>query len=69
MIGGYTLSDRKTSGVSSLLLGVYAGGDLVYAGRAGTGLSESDMKELEGKFAGMKRMEPPFQLAPKPRTK
>jgi len=69
VIGGYTLSDRKTSGVSSLLLGVYAGGELVYAGRAGTGLSEADMKELAGKFAGLQRMESPFQLAPKPRSK
>ncbi|ODA39453.1 ATP-dependent DNA ligase clustered with Ku protein, LigD [Desulfosporosinus sp. BG] len=69
VIGGYTLSDKKTSGVSSLLLGVYAGGELVYAGRAGTGLSEADMKELERKFAGLKRMEPSFQLAPKPRSK
>ncbi|MHB8072345.1 DNA ligase D [Desulfosporosinus fructosivorans] len=69
VIGGYTLSDKKTSGVSSLLLGVYAGGELVYAGRAGTGLSESDMEELEGKFAGLKRRESPFQLAPKPRSK
>jgi len=69
VIGGYTLTEKKTSGVSSLLLGVYAGGELVYAGRAGTGLSESDMKELEGKFAGLQRIEPPFQLAPKPRSK
>lgn len=68
VIGGYTLTDKKTSGVSSLLLGVYSGGELVYAGRAGSGLSEADMKELEGKFAGMKRMQPPFQFAPKPRT-
>jgi len=69
VIGGYTLTDKKTSGVSSLLLGVYAGGELVYAGRAGTGLSEADMKELEGKFAGIKRIKPAFQLAPKPRSK
>jgi len=69
VIGGYTLSERKTSGVSSLLLGVYEGGELIYAGRAGTGLSEADMKELEGKAAGLQRMEPPFQLAPKPRAK
>ncbi|MCO1604120.1 DNA ligase D [Desulfosporosinus nitroreducens] len=69
VIGGYTLSDRKTRGVSSLLLGVYAGGELVYAGRAGTGLREADMKELEGKFAGLQRREPPFQLGPKPRSK
>ena len=69
VIGGYTLTEKKTSGVSSLLLGVYAGGELVYAGRAGTGLSEADMKELAGKFSGLQRMEPPFQLAPKPRSK
>ena len=69
VIGGYTLSDKKTSGLSSLLLGVYAGGKLVYAGRAGTGLSQADMKELAGKFACLKRVEPPFQLAPKPRSK
>jgi len=69
VIGGYTLTEKKTSGVSSLLLGVYEGEELVYAGRAGTGLSESDMKELAGKFAGLQRMESPFQLAPKPRSK
>lgn len=69
VIGGYTLSDRKTRGVSSLLLGVYEGGELVFAGRAGTGLSEADMRELEKKFADLKRREPPFQLAPKPRSK
>jgi len=69
VIGGYTLTEKKTSGVSSLLLGIYVGEELAYAGRAGTGLSESDRKELEGKFAGLQRMEPPFQLAPKPRSK
>lgn len=68
VIGGYTLSDKKTSGISSLLLGVYEDGELVYAGRAGTGLSESDIKELEGKFAGIQRRESPFQRAPKPRS-
>ncbi|TGE34376.1 DNA ligase D [Desulfosporosinus sp. Sb-LF] len=68
VIGGYTLSARKTSGISSLLLGIYEGEDLVYAGRAGTGLSEADMKELEGKFAGLKRREPSFKLPPKPRS-
>ena len=67
VIGGYTLSDKKTSGVSSLLLGVYEGEELVYAGRAGTGLSEADMKELEEKFESIKRMETPFKLAPKPK--
>ena len=68
VIGGYTLSDKKTSGVSSLLLGVYEGAELSYAGRAGTGLSEPDRKELELKFEALKRTRPPFKLAPKPRS-
>ncbi len=68
VIGGYTLSDKKTGGISSLLLGVYEGGALVYAGRAGTGLSGRGMKELEAEFEWLKRAEPPFLHAPKTRT-
>lgn len=67
VIGGYTLSDKKTSGLSSLLLGVYEDDDLVFAGRAGTGMSENEMKELEQKFENLKSMESPFMPAPKPR--
>lgn len=68
VIGGYTRSDKKTSGISSLLLGVYEGEELVYAGRAGTGLSESERKALIKKFESLKRMEPPFKTAPKPKS-
>ncbi|MDF2522888.1 MAG: ligase [Clostridiales bacterium] len=68
VIGGYTLSNKKTTGVSSLLLGFYEGKDLVYAGRAGTGLSERSMKELEAKFERTKRPETPFKLAPKAKS-
>ena len=67
VIGGYTTSEKRTSGVSSLLLGVYAGETLVYAGRAGTGLSEADRNLLEADFAGLKRQDSPFEPAPKPR--
>lgn len=67
VIGGYTLSDKKTSGVSSILLGVYEGKELVYAGRAGTGFSAQSMKELEKKFRRIIRQEPPFTHAPRPR--
>jgi len=69
VIGGYTLSDKRTSGVSSLLLGVYEGEELIYAGRAGTGLSESDMKFLEEKFQNIKRIDPPFNNAPSPKSR
>jgi bifunctional non-homologous end joining protein LigD len=68
VIGGYTLSDKKIRGISSLLLGVYEGEALVYAGRAGTGLSESGMKALEQKFETLKRVDAPFAFAPKPRS-
>jgi bifunctional non-homologous end joining protein LigD len=68
VIGGFVLTDKKTSGVSSLLLGVYEGSDLVYAGRAGTGLTERSMKELEAKFKSLARTEPPFKQAPKPKS-
>ncbi len=67
VIGGYTLSDKRVSGISSLLLGFYAGGDFVYAGRAGTGLNGPDRKKLEAEFESIKRTEPPFKLAPKPK--
>ncbi|MDF1494078.1 DNA ligase D [Caproiciproducens sp. CPB-2] len=68
VIGGYTLSDKKTSGVSSLLLGVYEGKELVYAGRAGTGLSARSAAELENRFKALKREAAPFSRAPQART-
>ena len=65
VIGGYTLSDKKARGISSLLLGFYQGDELVYAGRAGTGLSERGINELEQKFAAIRRQMPAFKIAPK----
>ena len=67
VIGGYTLSDKKIRGVSSLLLGVYEGRELVYAGRAGTGLTMRSMEELENKFERIKRKTAPFKQAPESR--
>ncbi|WP_312369522.1 DNA ligase D, partial [Lachnoclostridium sp.] len=68
VIGGYTLSDKKAWGISSLLLGFYEDGELVFAGRAGTGLSESDMKTLEKKFENIKRMDSAFKISPSPKS-
>lgn len=67
VIGGYTQTLR-TRGISALLLGVYEDGALIYVGRAGTGFSEADIKELTAKFEVLKRMQPAFKDAPKPRT-
>ncbi len=65
IIGGYMRTDKKTSGISALLLGIYEGEELVYSGRAGTGFTERDMKELETKFESIKREATPFKQAPK----
>lgn len=68
VIGGYTLTDKKTTGISALLLGAYQGINLVYVGRAGTGFTEHLMKELEEKFSQIKRKESPFRNPPKPKS-
>lgn len=68
VIGGYTLSDKKTSGISSLLLGVYEGEELIFIGRAGTGLREVDMRKLEEQFERIKSDNPPFKQPPKQKT-
>ncbi len=69
VVGGYTRTDKKTDGISALLLGVYEGGDLIYAGRAGTGLGAAETEELLAKFEGLAGVEPPFTDAPKPRAR
>jgi len=68
VIGGFTLSDKKVSGVSSLLLGLYDGSDLIYVGRAGTGFSKSAVEELETNSVGLIRSDSPFLSAPKARS-
>lgn len=68
VIGGYSVTDKKAGGISSLILGVYDGDDLVYTGRAGTGLSERDITELESLFSNIKKEESPFKKPPKART-
>lgn len=68
VIGGYTVTDIRTHGISALLLGVYENEDLIYVGRAGTGMSHNDMKTLEKKFNSLKREKSPFKNTPKERS-
>ncbi len=65
VIGGYTLTDKKNSGLSAILLGIYENDDLIYAGRAGTGFTESLMSELTEQFKPFIRKASPFSNAPK----
>jgi bifunctional non-homologous end joining protein LigD len=68
VIGGYTLSDKRDSGVSALLLGVYEGEDLIYTGRAGTGFTQKTRRDLESKFKKIQRKTPPFKDTPEERS-
>ncbi|KAF0092038.1 MAG: DNA ligase (ATP) [Fusobacteria bacterium] len=68
VIGGYSLTNKKKSGVSALLLGVYEGEDLIYVGRAGTGFTQKNMTHLEKQFENIKRKTSTFIEAPKKRS-
>ena len=63
VVGGFIRSKKK-SGLSSLLLGAYEEGELVFVGKTGTGFKESDFKELEKKFRPLVRKTSPFKEAP-----
>lgn len=68
VVGGWTRTAKKPGGVSSLLLGAYENGTLVYVGRVGSGISEDDARELLAKFAGLERSAAPFVNPPKARS-
>lgn len=64
VIGGFTRTDKAKSGVSAVLLGVYEGSKLVYAGRAGTGFTDQTTKELAEKFKTLTSKTSPFANMP-----
>ncbi len=61
VIGGYTDPQRSRVGFGALLLGYYdADGDLVYAGKVGTGFDTRTLQSLHGVLAGLERTTSPF---------
>lgn len=63
VIAGYTLSDKGIP-FSSLILGVYDKGKLIYAGRAGTGFSNKMRADLKKMLDKLKRPTRPFAQIP-----
>lgn len=61
VVGGYTVSDKQNNGLSSLLLGYYDNNKLIYAGRAGTGYTEKDRKDLAKKLQSTIQENSPFE--------
>ncbi|HHV16951.1 MAG TPA: DNA ligase [Gelria sp.] len=61
VIGGYTLRNNTAN---SLLLGVYQGDSLYYVGRASSGLSEGQLKELHSGLTSLQTDKVPFVSLP-----
>jgi DNA ligase D-like protein (predicted ligase) len=60
VIGGYTAPQGSRSELGALLLGYYAGGELRYAGKVGTGFDEATLRELGAKLRRLRRETSPF---------
>jgi bifunctional non-homologous end joining protein LigD len=61
VIGGYTDPRGSRVGFGALLLGYYdSDGDLVYAGKVGTGFNTGVLRSLHDRLAGLERDSPAF---------
>ena len=61
VIGGFTDPQRSRVGFGALLLGYYdAGGDLVYAGKVGTGFDNQTLRSLHARLAAIEQGHSPF---------
>ena len=60
VIGGYTPPRGSRTEFGALLLGHYDGGELVYAGKVGTGFDRATLRELGRRLRELHRADPPF---------
>ncbi len=69
VIGGYTDPRGSRVGFGALLLGYHdAAGDLVYAGKVGTGFDDRTLRQVGRELAGLERPRPAFGLGDLPRS-
>lgn len=61
VIGGYTEPKGSRIGFGALLLGFYEGDKLKYAGKVGTGFSETVLKKLRKEFNHIAQKNTPFE--------
>lgn len=64
VIGGYTKNEGSAKHFSSLLLGVFENGKLVYTGKVGTGFTDAQQKEMLKQFKPLIRKTAPFKNEP-----
>ena len=61
VICGYTAPQGERIGFGALLLGYYKDGDLLYAGRVGTGFDDKTLKRMHSRMTQIKRESSPFK--------
>lgn len=64
VIGGYTKNEGTSKPFSSLLLGVYEGKKLRYAGKVGTGFKQKEQQDMLRLFSKLTRKTSPFEMTP-----
>jgi bifunctional non-homologous end joining protein LigD len=64
LICGYLPSDKRDSGLKSLLCAYHFGDELVYAGKVGTGFDEASGKQLVEALHSLERKTPPLDNPP-----
>ncbi|MGM0365099.1 MAG: non-homologous end-joining DNA ligase [Actinomycetota bacterium] len=69
VIGGYTRPQSSRIGFGALLIGYYSNGNLIYAGKTGTGFDDETLGFLKEKFKKLKVSQSPFFQPAKIRDK
>jgi bifunctional non-homologous end joining protein LigD len=64
VIGGFTDPEGSREGIGALLVGVYQGGKLAFAGKVGTGFTVKAARDLRKKLNALERPTPPFDPRP-----
>jgi ATP-dependent DNA ligase len=60
VVGGFTDPQGARVGLGALLVGYYAGEDLVFAGKIGTGFDTRMLRDLRARLDRLEIAEPPF---------
>jgi len=66
VIGGFTDPQRSRVGFGALLLGYFDDGDLVYAGKVGTGFDARTLRDLHDKLVRLETSRSPFSKGKPP---
>jgi bifunctional non-homologous end joining protein LigD len=64
VIGGFTDPEGSRQGIGALLVGHYAGSQLIYAGKVGTGYTHAMLLELRKRLTPIERTTSPFSPEP-----